>query len=104
METQPVIHTLENLNTETIYRFRFGKHGETAPQWTEWKNGQLRFVIRRTSDLPKSIRNRSKFWKKGDLLTLVASDEWPCEYGPQDYHGNGFFDCEEWCLEIANMN
>lgn len=74
-------------NNQTI-RYRLGKHGEHSVKWSEWKIGKI-YV--------------AKF--RGNIVTLTPVGESWAEYNPQrDYHGNGFFDCEEWCMEIDLKN
>ncbi len=78
---------LEDLQDGQTVEYRLGRHGDTRIMWEPWTRGPI-YVARN---------------QKGQLVNLTTMlDQW-AEYSWRDYHGNGFFDAEEYCLEIKGL-
>lgn len=87
--------TLNELQNGQVVTYRLGFHGRNQVEWQNWQTGPI-YVARRQFDY--------KGKGKGDLLTLTPENQGWAEYRQTDYHGKGFFDCEEFCMEIKNLD
>lgn len=86
--------TLNELKDNQTVTYRLGFHGPTQVSWQDWQNGPI-YVVRRQFDY--------KGKGKGELLTLTPRNQGWAAYSQRDYHGDGFFDCEEFCMQIKDL-
>jgi len=88
--------TINDLQNNQIVTYRLGRAGRSKVEWEDWQTG------------PIYVRRREIPYKKhpaGELLTLVPiiEDAW-AEYGLGDYMGGNTFLCEDYYMEIKDLN
>lgn len=92
------IRTLEH---DQIVTYRVGKHtnGE-APDWSKWHTGPI-FLTKRDRNLKKSLRKGcGRTWEKGAILKILPVNHAFASFCERSYHGDGYFDCEQFIFEI----
>ncbi len=95
---------LSELKHGESYRCRWGRAGESAPNWNEWQSVPL-FIARREQPLPKGLRGRARGYANvGDITTLTIETTPWAEYSQADYQGDGVFLAEDFYLQIEALN
>lgn len=95
------MHT-KDLNDKEQVKFRIGRAGSNDVTWETWREGGL-YIVRRGAALKKKSQFQAKSWAAGSILILTTVDVDTAEYSEDDYQGDGIFNCEDYYLEIANL-
>ena len=96
---------ISELTNREIVIARTGRAGREAVEWKPWTLTTL-YVTRRECDLPQTMRKRTKWWHKGDLLTVTLHDRDCAEGSMADFCPDpegGTFVVEDYYLQIRGL-
>lgn len=95
---------LSELKDHQEVRYRLGRDTDgPGPAWGEWKTGNI-YLMRRTIELPKALRRRSREPNLGDIISIGIRDAGFAEFSQSDYESEfNTFHCEDYLLQIEGL-
>jgi hypothetical protein len=93
--------TFADLTNGQVVRYRTGRAGRHDVDWNPWIEGPI-YVMRRVTDLPKRLWNRSRAPRAGQIITLTVPDS--ADFSESDYTSAfNVFTAEDYYLEIEGL-